>query len=49
MDVRMPGTGYDRDAERIGLNLTPGDRRLVVIVFVVAVFAGMILASLFKS
>ncbi len=45
----MPGTGYDREAERIGLNIIPGRRRLGLIVFVLSVLAGMLLASWAKA
>ena len=45
----MPGTGYDRDTERIGLNINRGRRRLGLIVFVLSVLAGMLLASWAKA
>jgi len=45
----VPGTGYDRDAERIGLNLSRVQRRLGLAVFVVSILLGMLLASWAKS
>ncbi len=42
----MPGTGYDRDAEKIGLNLTRGQRWLMLLSFLVSVLVGALLASL---
>lgn len=42
----MPGTGYDKDAEQIGLNITRGQRWLALAVFIVSVIAGMVLAKL---
>ena len=32
----MPGTGYDRDAEQVGLNISRGQRRFALIVFVLS-------------
>jgi endonuclease YncB( thermonuclease family) len=45
----MPGTGYDRDAENVRLNLSLGQRRFGLIVFVLSVLAGMLLASWAKA
>lgn len=45
----MPGTGYDRDAEKIGLNVSRGQRRLGLAVFVVSILVGMLLASWAKA
>jgi hypothetical protein len=46
----MPSTGYDRDAERIDFTRGPHWRRTVALaVFVLAVIAGALLASLAKD
>jgi hypothetical protein len=46
MQSRMPSTGYDRDAERIGFARGPRWRRVLAFaVFMLAVIVGALLAT----